>query len=138
MILAILKARFASALDGCNFHSDENVSDYLDLIRPGDFVYKKVQKRCGEASFQYVTTGISLAMEQKLHAVITGPINKEAINLAGHHYSGHTEIFADYTDTRDYAMLLMSGNLARDAERLGNAHPGWWIEKTKIAAGSGF
>jgi len=39
-------------------------------------------------------------------AVVTAPINKEAIQLAGHHYAGHTEIFAAYTDTKDYAMLL--------------------------------
>ncbi|MDR3120842.1 MAG: 4-hydroxythreonine-4-phosphate dehydrogenase PdxA [Clostridiales bacterium] len=87
--------------------------DYIDMayLAPGSFVYKKVQKLCGEASFQYVVRGIELAMEKKLHAVVTGPINKEAINEAGHHYSGHTEIFADYTHTKDYAMLLMSASL---------------------------
>ena len=44
-------------------------------------------------------------------AVATAPLNKEAMNKAGHRYDGHTEIFAQYTDTRDYAMLLASGNL---------------------------
>ena len=43
--------------------------------------------------------------------VVTAPINKEALHLAGHYYSGHTEIFADYTHTPHYAMLLMSGKL---------------------------
>jgi 4-hydroxythreonine-4-phosphate dehydrogenase len=42
---------------------------------------------------------------------VTGPINKEAINLAGHHYAGHTEIFAEYTNTRNYGMLLSGGGL---------------------------
>ncbi|MDR1378655.1 MAG: 4-hydroxythreonine-4-phosphate dehydrogenase PdxA [Synergistaceae bacterium] len=83
----------------------------LGLLTPGSFTYKKVQKLCGETSFQYVTKAIDLAMQGLLHAVVTGPINKEAINLAGHHYSGHTEIFADYTNTKDYAMLLMSDTL---------------------------
>jgi 4-hydroxythreonine-4-phosphate dehydrogenase len=83
----------------------------LGLLSPGSFTYKKVQKLCGEASFQYVTKGNDLAMNGRLHAVVTGPINKEAINLAGHHYSGHTEIFADYTKTKNYAMLLMSDTL---------------------------
>ena len=50
-------------------------------------------------------------MAGKFDAVVTGPISKEAIHLAGHHYSGHTEIFADYTNTRDYAMLLVSDKL---------------------------
>jgi 4-hydroxythreonine-4-phosphate dehydrogenase len=89
------------------------VIDFIDLklLAPGSFTYKKVQRLCGEASFQYVIKGIDLAMKGLLHAVVTGPINKEAINLAGRHYSGHTEIFADYTNTKDYAMLLMSGRL---------------------------
>ncbi len=79
----------------------------LGLLKDGDWAYKKVQKNCGEASFQYIVKGINLALEKKIDAVITGPINKEAINLAGHHYSGHTEIFADYTGVSDYGMLLI-------------------------------
>ena len=50
-------------------------------------------------------------MENKIHAVVTGPINKESINMAGYHYSGHTEIFADLTGTKDYAMMLASSSL---------------------------
>lgn len=83
----------------------------MGFLAPGSWEYKKVQKLCGEASFQYIVEGIRLAMEKKIHAVITGPINKESINMAGHHYSGHTEIFADYTRTKDYGMLLMSGSM---------------------------
>jgi 4-hydroxythreonine-4-phosphate dehydrogenase len=87
--------------------------EYIDLgfLKPGSFEYKKVQKLCGEASFQYVVKGIDLAMKKQLHAVVTGPINKEAVNLAGHHYSGHTEIFGDYTHTENFAMLLTGGAL---------------------------
>jgi 4-hydroxythreonine-4-phosphate dehydrogenase len=87
---------------------DYGTLEYIDMgfLAPGGFEYKKVQKLTGEASFRYVTKAIELAMDGRLHAVVTGPINKEAVNLAGHHYSGHTEIFADYTDTKNYAMLL--------------------------------
>jgi len=87
--------------------------DYINMgfLAPGSFEYKKVQKLTGEASFQYITKGIELAMSGSLHAVVTGPINKEAINSAGHNYSGHTEIFGDYTNTKNYAMLLSGGAL---------------------------
>ena len=87
--------------------------EYINLgfLAPGSFVYKKVQKLCGEASFQYILKSIELASMGKLHAVVTGPINKESINAAGHNYSGHTEIFGEYTGTKDYAMLLMSRTL---------------------------
>lgn len=73
--------------------------------------YKEPQALCGDASFNYVTTAIKLALEGEISAVITAPINKESINMAGHNYSGHTEIFAEYTGTPKYAMLLASGQL---------------------------
>ena len=89
------------------------IIDLIDLgfLRKGNWEYKKVSALCGEASFQYVVHAIELAKKHEIEAVITAPINKESINLAGHHYSGHTEIFADYTNTPKYAMLLASGNL---------------------------
>ncbi len=89
------------------------VIDYVNLnyLKPGSWNYKENSVICGEASFQYVVYAIRLAMEGKVAAVITAPISKESINMAGHHYSGHTEIFAEYTNTKDYAMLLASGNL---------------------------
>lgn len=60
----------------------------------------------GEASFQYVVKVIQLAMEGQVDATVTNALSKEAINLAGHHYSGHTEIYADYTNTSKYTMML--------------------------------
>lgn len=65
----------------------------------------------GEAAFQYVKTVIELAMAGKVDATITNAISKEAINMAGHHYSGHTEIYADYTHTKKYTMMLAHENL---------------------------
>lgn len=73
--------------------------------------YGTVQAMCGEAAFQAVVTAIDLAMHGRADATVTGPLNKEALNLAGHHYSGHTEIYADYTGTRNYTMMLTAGNL---------------------------
>lgn len=83
----------------------------LNKIQPGGWEYKKNSAICGEASFQYVVYGIHLAMEGKVQAVVTAPINKESIHMAGYHYSGHTEIFAEYTGTKDFAMLLASRTL---------------------------
>lgn len=60
----------------------------------------------GEASFQYVKTIIELAMANKADATVTNAISKEAINMAGHRYSGHTEVYADLTGTSEYAMML--------------------------------
>ncbi len=73
--------------------------------------YKKVDAKCGEAAFEYVISAIDYALNKRIAAVVTGPINKESINLAGKPYCGHTEIFAQYTNTKNYAMLLTSNQL---------------------------
>lgn len=71
----------------------------------------KVSAMAGNAAFQYVKKVIGLAMDHKIDATVTNALNKEAMNLAGHHYSGHTEIYADYTGTRKYTMMLAHENL---------------------------
>lgn len=73
--------------------------------------YGKVSQMGGEAAFQYVKKVIELAMSGEADATVTNALNKEAINLAGHHYSGHTEIYADFTGTDKYTMLLAHENL---------------------------
>lgn len=73
--------------------------------------YGKVSAMCGEAAFQYVKKVIELAMAGEIDATVTNALNKEAINLAGHHYSGHTEIYAHYTNTEKYTMMLAHEDL---------------------------
>lgn len=65
----------------------------------------------GEAAFQYVKKVIELAMAGEVDATVTNALAKEAINMAGHHYSGHTEIYADYTHTDKYSMMLAHEDL---------------------------
>ncbi len=78
----------------------------MGLLAPGSWHYGQVQAHCGKAAYAYVEKGIELALDGALDAVVTGPLNKEALHLGGYRYSGHTEIFADLTHTKDYAMLL--------------------------------
>lgn len=93
--------------------NEYGVIDMIDIGVIGNkhWEYKKVHKLTGEAAYRYVEKAIMLALNNKIDAVVTGPINKEAINIAGHHYTGHTEIFADLTHTHDYGMLLVSKDL---------------------------
>jgi 4-hydroxythreonine-4-phosphate dehydrogenase len=88
--------------------------DYAEpgvITKKGEYAYSAVGVKSGEASFQYVVSAIRDAMDGKSAGVVTGPINKEAINMAGRHYAGHTEIFAEYTKTKNYGMLLSGGGL---------------------------
>ena len=69
--------------------------------------YREVNAVAGKAAVRYIFTSIDLALNREIDAVVTGPIHKESMHLAGYkQYPGHTEIFADKTHTRDYAMML--------------------------------
>lgn len=70
-----------------------------------------VSAMAGNAAFQYVKKVIELAMNHEVDATVTNALNKEAMNLAGHHFSGHTEIYAEYTGTKKYTMMLAHENL---------------------------
>ena len=71
----------------------------------------QVSKNAGNAAFEYVKKVIDLALSKEVDATVTAPINKEALNEAGHHFSGHTEIYAHYTNTKKYAMMLVHDKL---------------------------
>ena len=60
----------------------------------------------GEAAFRYVKTAIELANSGLADGTVTNPLNKEALHMAGHNFAGHTEIYAHFTDTDRYTMLL--------------------------------
>ena len=77
----------------------------------GEYSPGIVTKSSGEAAFRSVETLIKLAIDGRIDATVTGPINKEAINLAGHNFPGHTEIYAHYTGTKGFAMMLAAGKL---------------------------
>lgn len=73
--------------------------------------YKESQTMCGECAFQYVKKVIELAMAGEVDATVTNALNKDHINMAGHHFNGHTEIYAHYTGTDKYTMMLAHENL---------------------------
>jgi len=68
--------------------------------------YGKVSANAGNAAFESIRKVIKCAQSGEIDATVTAPINKESINMAGHHFSGHTEIYAHFTNTKKYAMLL--------------------------------
>lgn len=91
----------------------KGIVDVYDLKNVDVATHKmgEVSAVSGQAAFENVTTVIDLAMSKKIDATVTGPIHKESINLAGHKFSGHTEIYAEYTNTKKYAMLLVEEDL---------------------------
>ncbi len=72
--------------------------------------YGEISVTSGNAAFQSVKKVIELAMDGRIDATVTAPIHKESLNLAGHRYAGHTEIYSDLTGSKQAAMLLADGD----------------------------
>jgi 4-hydroxythreonine-4-phosphate dehydrogenase len=96
----------------CSFNPETlNVLD-LQLVDMKEFCPAAVNSMSGNAAFEAVRKAIELASDREIEAVVTAPLNKEALHLAGHNYPGHTEIFASLTSTKDYAMFLYDKKLS--------------------------
>ncbi|MHB1318364.1 MAG: 4-hydroxythreonine-4-phosphate dehydrogenase PdxA [Anaerolineae bacterium] len=102
-------------------HAIEDVSDALylddaiDVIQATEVdlygvVYGQVQARAGQVAYDTTIAGIDLALQGKIDALVTSAINKEALNLAGHHYDGHTGLLAYRTGAKKVAMMLTAGD----------------------------
>lgn len=100
-----------TSIKQARFHP--GIIDVLDMkvVDINKLEIGKVSKMCGKASFIYIKKAIELAMKKEINGIVTNAINKEAINMAGYHYSGHTEIFAEFTKTKNYTMMLVHENL---------------------------
>ncbi|MBQ8934637.1 MAG: 4-hydroxythreonine-4-phosphate dehydrogenase PdxA [Lachnospiraceae bacterium] len=88
----------------------DKIPNTLDLDAPKPFKIG-ASELGGEAAFNYVKKVIELAMAGEIDATVTNALSKEAINMAGHHFSGHTEIYSHYTNTKKYTMMLAHENL---------------------------
>jgi len=78
----------------------------IEIQHPGKIAFGEVSATAGDVAFRCVEKAVTLALNKEVDATVTCPIHKSAINIAGHHFSGHTEIYAHYTNTPKYAMLL--------------------------------
>ncbi|HET6513667.1 MAG TPA: 4-hydroxythreonine-4-phosphate dehydrogenase PdxA [Thermodesulfovibrionales bacterium] len=75
--------------------------------------YKKTvpDAQNGKACVEYIRKAVKLAAEKKVDGIVTAPISKEALKLAGFRWPGHTEMLAEFTGTKEYAMMLAGGPL---------------------------
>ncbi len=69
----------------------------------------KISPEGGDAAFRSLNRAIDLALDGAVDALVTAPLHKESLNLAGHKYPGHTEILAERCGTRDFGMALYLG-----------------------------
>ncbi len=75
------------------------------------FSFGKIKAKYGRASIEYLDKALELLNNKEIDCLVTAPISKEAINLAGFHYSGHTEYFLKQARASEVVMILLNDKL---------------------------
>lgn len=90
-------------------HDDIEIIDLANV--PESMTPGVASKESGTASVDYIKAAVDLAMKQEVEAIVTAPISKEALHLAGYHFPGHTELLADLTGMPDSLLMLASDDM---------------------------
>lgn len=80
-------------------------------MRTGGFEKCRPTPEGGRACVSYIKKAVELALSNEVDGIVTAPISKEALKMARFKWPGHTEMLADLTNTKDYAMMLVGGPL---------------------------
>ena len=93
----------------------ENNGRLMHLINVNTMIPRLPQKKPtaegGEACVRYIRKAVELAMHKQVDGIVTAPISKEALKMAGFAWPGHTEMLAEISRTKQYAMMLVGGPL---------------------------
>ncbi len=85
--------------------------EVIDIKSPMPFKKGMSSAQAGGAVVSYVKKAAELAFKKQVNAVVTAPISKESLKLAGYSWQGHTELLAELTKTKDFAMMFVSEEL---------------------------
>jgi 4-hydroxythreonine-4-phosphate dehydrogenase len=85
--------------------------ELLDIKSHSPFKKGVPSKNAGRAVVSYIREAVSLALKNRVSAIVTAPISKESLKLAWHKWPGHTELLAELTGTKDFAMMFVSDKL---------------------------
>lgn len=91
----------------------DNVVNLLPLseLSHVDMEFGRPSPKAGDAVYRYIKEAAGLCLSGKAAAMATAPINKEALNRAGHEYPGHTELLAELTGAKEFVMMLAGERL---------------------------
>lgn len=112
-----LKLRKIKSIKDSN--PDKKILEVIHVIPPPLKKFKKFTTiknnsptpEGGRASVSYIKTAVELALSKQVDGIVTAPISKEALKMAGFKWLGHTEMLANLTKTKDYVMMLVGGRL---------------------------
>jgi len=110
LVEAGLRITEVASVDACLYSSGT-----VEVLQEGDCIddlpFGELDKRAGQAAYNYVVRGIELCKSDLASGIVTAPINKAAMALAGIPYPGHTEILADRSGVTDFAMMLANDEI---------------------------
>ncbi|MFC1930953.1 4-hydroxythreonine-4-phosphate dehydrogenase PdxA [Chloroflexota bacterium] len=91
----------------------DGLIEVIDLhnIKLDRLIRGRVDPIAGKAAYEYIKLATEMALKGECDAIVTSAINKEALNKAGYHYDGHTQLLAELCGVSDVAMMLVSGKL---------------------------
>lgn len=93
---------------------DENLSCIVlnaGKLDRHDDAYGRVSARSGKAGLEYVWIATQLCLSGQADAIVTAPLNKEAVALTGQQFCGHTEFIAELCGVDESRMLLVNDRL---------------------------
>ena len=104
-----LEFNFVSYSTKINY--SKNMVSIFDLEYPNKVEYGKISANAGLLSVIAIFTGYNLCKLGFTKAIVTAPISKEAINLAGFHFDGHTGLLSDISKNKKTCMILLSDTM---------------------------
>ena len=91
-----------------------NCNGEVEMVDLTHFPLNIIEKHCpsketGEASVKYINTAIEQALSGNIDAIVTAPISKQSIHMAGYPWPGHTELFKEATGVDTVSMMFDGG-----------------------------
>ena len=92
--------------------ADADIKHVASLESLEDFEFGRLDARYGQAAAEYVRVATELCLAKRADAMVTAPLNKEAVTMSGREFSGHTEYIAELCGATESRMLLSSRRLS--------------------------
>ncbi|UCF29870.1 MAG: 4-hydroxythreonine-4-phosphate dehydrogenase PdxA [bacterium] len=90
---------------------DDRVPVVHQDLPSAEIPFGKLSAEAGECAYRCLVRAIDMAMQGRVAGIVTAPLNKGSLHLAGHRFPGHTEILAERTGAEDYVMMLAAGGM---------------------------
>ena len=89
----------------------QGVLNLIPLSDVGPLPFGQPRREGGEAAYRYIVRAVELLLQGEAEAMVTAPISKVALRMAGHPWNGHTELLAELAGVKEYAMMLAGPRL---------------------------